>query len=397
MSVNQRLALVGAFLCAVVLGMNASAAAAPAPSTPTLPAEYDPSPRYEAQSICSPTPKPGTRKLIALIKRTYGAQQSIGTTRSCVGGTSEHKDGRAIDWMAASSGGRDEVQAFVDWLVGPDTAGVPGGNATRLGVMYIGWKNHMWRAYGQGWTPLDGCPAGDATSCHRNHVHISLTWDGASGRTSFWDGTVLTGYCSSASTSATIVDLSRAADAIPVAPFAALDTRAGTGLVNGGFFFGGGWSGDGDWGGSDGWSRPGGWGFRADPTPTPTVTAIPVPTMPTPCRVHAGGRRDGSGVLTKVTGQGGVPDLGVAAVAVRIRALQSTAPATVSVWGPGEIEPTKAAKIGLNQSAVAQVIVPVASDGTIALSTSMGAVDLLVEVTGYFTTGDQPNRTVVYG
>ncbi|MCU1376884.1 MAG: hypothetical protein JWO68_4170, partial [Actinomycetia bacterium] len=124
----------------------------------------------------------------------------------------------------------------------------------------------------------------------------------------------------------------------------------------------------------------------------------PAPTTPTPCRIHAGGGRDGGGgVLTKVTGQGGVPDLGVAAVAVTIRALQSTAPATVSVWGPGEIEPTKAVKVGLNQSAEAHMIVPVASDGTIALSTSMGAVDLMVEVTGYFIAGDQPNHTVVYG
>jgi hypothetical protein len=69
----------------------------------------------------------------------------------------------------------------------------------------------------------------------------------------------------------------------------------------------------------------------------------------------------------------------------------------VSAWGPGEAEPTKVTKVRLNHSAVAHAIVPVASDGTIALSTSMGAVDLVVEVTGYFTAGDQPNRTVVYG
>ena len=69
--------------------------------------------------------------------------------------------------------------------------------ARRLGVMYIGWNNQMWRGYdiGRGWDELRGCyaasKAGTAydNECHRSHVHISLTWEGAMALTSFWSGT----------------------------------------------------------------------------------------------------------------------------------------------------------------------------------------------------------------
>ena len=50
--------------------------------------------------------------------------------------------------------------------------------------------------------------------------------------------------------------------------------------------------------------------------------------------------------------------------------------------------------VRMNRSGSGTAIVPVASDGTIAFTTSTGATDLAVDITGYFLAGDQPNVTV---
>jgi hypothetical protein len=190
--------------------------------TRPMPVAYDPVAMYEAQSTCDPSPKPGTVKLAALIKKTYGEGQAVGISRACTsGGTSEHKEGRALDWMTSvhSRQGLANAKAFLSWLLGPDQFGVPYGNATRLGVMYVGWNDRYWAAYAsdRGWAELKGCfstpGAGSDTTCHRNHIHISLNWDGASGRTSLWDGTVLSPYCPYPWTGAIVAEAGRAADA----------------------------------------------------------------------------------------------------------------------------------------------------------------------------------------
>ncbi|MBE7190252.1 peptidoglycan-binding domain-containing protein, partial [Jatrophihabitans endophyticus] len=44
------------------------------------------------------------------------------------------------------------------------------------------------------WEPYGNCAhekgAAYANACHRTHIHISLTWNGAMGRTTFWTGKV---------------------------------------------------------------------------------------------------------------------------------------------------------------------------------------------------------------
>jgi hypothetical protein len=61
-----------------------------------------------------------------------------------------------------------------------------------LGVMYIIWNNKIWSAHSakQGWVPYRNCAKlpkrSSDTVCHRNHMHISLSWEGAMGRSSFW-------------------------------------------------------------------------------------------------------------------------------------------------------------------------------------------------------------------
>ena len=56
--------------------------------------------------------------------------------------------------------------------------------------MYMIWNNMMWGAWDGKWEPYNGCFSTPAaaldTACHRDHMHFSLSWNGAIGRTSFW-------------------------------------------------------------------------------------------------------------------------------------------------------------------------------------------------------------------
>ncbi len=147
---------------------------------------------YEGQSVCDPAPKPGALAMAETIKAVYGADQVIGIPRGCdVGGRSEHKEGRAVDWMVdiRVPAERAMAEAYLNWLLGPDQAGRMHGHAFQLGVMYIGWNDRMWRGYrpDSGWTELKGCFSKSEQKydnyCHRNHIHISLTLAGAAAST----------------------------------------------------------------------------------------------------------------------------------------------------------------------------------------------------------------------
>lgn len=148
-----------------------------------------PSGGYQGQRRCMRGDRPGIRALKNLLHRVYDRTIPIGTHRSCRGDTSEHYDGRALDWMTNARNKRQAAQAdaFVSWLTKKER-GVQGANARRLGVMYIIWRGRMWRTYAPGWRNYNGCAngGGDPTSCHRDHVHISLTWQGANKRTSWY-------------------------------------------------------------------------------------------------------------------------------------------------------------------------------------------------------------------
>ncbi|WP_156188081.1 peptidoglycan-binding domain-containing protein [Arsenicicoccus sp. oral taxon 190] len=149
---------------------------------------------------CDEQAKPGTVALAALLRRTYPGT-STAITRPCGTDalpTTEHYDGRAVDWFASARRPESLAQAesAVAWLTGPDEQGVPAGNARRLGVMYLIWNDRIWSSYrlSEGWRPYSGCAARPDprldTPCHRDHVHVSLSWEGAMGRTSWWTGRV---------------------------------------------------------------------------------------------------------------------------------------------------------------------------------------------------------------
>jgi peptidoglycan hydrolase-like protein with peptidoglycan-binding domain len=58
--------------------------------------------------------------------------------------------------------------------------------ARRLGIQYMIWKGKIWGAYNLagGWRKYTG------PDPHTNHVHISMTWAGTMGQTSFWSSCV---------------------------------------------------------------------------------------------------------------------------------------------------------------------------------------------------------------
>jgi peptidoglycan hydrolase-like protein with peptidoglycan-binding domain len=192
------LACAAALLALAAVRPVRAAAATPVPGTPArLPAAIEPLAPYVEQTACSPATKHGTSLLAALLRRTYSGT-STATVYACGtdGTRSEHYDGRAIDWMVSvrNSTQRAEATAFISWLLATDARGNKFAMARRLGVMYLIWDNRMWGAWDGKWEEYNGCAslpsAADDNACHRTHVHVSLSWNGANGRTTFWSGRV---------------------------------------------------------------------------------------------------------------------------------------------------------------------------------------------------------------
>ncbi len=332
-------------------GVGLPAAPMPAGAPVPLPSEYDVRPEYEGQSQCDPVPKPGTLRFADLIKATYGGEETVWIPRDCgVGGQSEHKEGRALDWMGnvRDAGDRAEAETFLNWLLGPDQFGIEYGNAIRLGVMYIGWNDRIWRGYdiNKGWTELKGCFAkpdkGSDNTCHRNHIHISLTWDGASGRSSFWDGTPFTApFCAREKSSAGGAPATRVGGVVAVDQVRVVGTRSVIGVKE-------------------------------------------------RCRLQQDRwNGDSKRIFAKVTGVGGVPADGVAAVLIRVSALGTNAPTTLRAWAPGAGSSVPVVKAPINSDASGDAIIPVASNGTIAIATTAGATDVTVDVLGYYPNGSE--------
>jgi len=164
----------------------------PASATETPPIEdYSP---YVPQTTCSPSTKPGTKVFAAwLVRRHGGGTGTIG--RSCaIGGTSEHKEGRAFDWVldARSTADRVRARAFLDQAFATDAAGNTHSLARRMGIMYVIWNDRMWSSYSQ-FQVRDYLSSSckDVQHCsrtlrHRDHMHISLSRRGGRGLTSWY-------------------------------------------------------------------------------------------------------------------------------------------------------------------------------------------------------------------
>ena len=129
---------------------------------------------YDGADSCSPTDKPGAVTLKDLVLATYpGTTAHIG--RACGSGSSEHYEGRAIDWMVSAETQRPMAEDLFRWLLADDAYGNDNAMVRRLGVMYIIFDRQVWRAY----DPDDGWQSYDGSNPHTDHVHISMSWDGA--------------------------------------------------------------------------------------------------------------------------------------------------------------------------------------------------------------------------
>jgi hypothetical protein len=186
----SRLAGLVASAAAALVGFAGPAGAVVPQSPVPLPKTVESFAPYQPQIYCDPTVKPGTQALADLLTSTYAGTQIVSTVRPCGTDTSEHYDGRAIDWGVDHriDKQRRQGKAFLSWLFATDGHGNPYAMARRLGVMYVIWNKQIWGSWDQTWEPY-AC-AGDATSCHIDHMHISLDWSGAMQQTSFWDGQV---------------------------------------------------------------------------------------------------------------------------------------------------------------------------------------------------------------
>ncbi len=148
--------------------------------------DYQP---YDGQSTCAPTERPGVQDFRDMLLMEFPHTADWGITRACgAGGTSEHKEGRALDWRVDVFTERETADQLIAWLMATDEFGNKHAMARRLGVMYIIWDKKIWGSYNPdaGFRPYS-C-GGDVTSCHQDHVHFSFGWPGARQQTSWWTG-----------------------------------------------------------------------------------------------------------------------------------------------------------------------------------------------------------------
>lgn len=153
----------------------------------------EPYARYQPQTKCRRKAKPGVLMLADWLTERGGGYGPI--SRSCAGSsTSEHKEGRAFDWMLDARKKRDRRLAnrFLRQAFAPDDTGEPHALARRMGIMYVIWNDRTWASYrdferrpylSSGCRTRKRC---SKTLRHRDHMHISLTRKAARGEFSWY-------------------------------------------------------------------------------------------------------------------------------------------------------------------------------------------------------------------
>jgi hypothetical protein len=112
---------------------------------------------------------PRMRQVKDEVDRRFGPFVDIGCFRAEAGG--EHPLGRACDFML-STGGVMPTAAKVQ--LGSQIAAWAPANASRLGIMYIIYRQRIWdiRMASTAWVPM--ADRGSITANHFDHVHISV-------------------------------------------------------------------------------------------------------------------------------------------------------------------------------------------------------------------------------
>ncbi len=339
--------LVAALVVALLQPVGAASAASPVPVPPTLPVAIEPLAGYQGAQLCDPVARTGVNKLKSLLAATYSST-SFGITRACSGttATSEHMEGRALDWMISGATQKANAQAFLAWLLKSDAAGNPQAMARRMGIMYIVWDDRMFRLYdtGRGWSEYQGCSATQAasydTTCHRNHVHFSLSWDGAAGKTSYWSGSAVTApNCPEVGGVAVPAALAKTGlELMPLPPFRLLDTAGTIGVS-------------------------------------------------TRCRLAQDSDPD-QRIDVQVSGRGGVPP-SATAVVLSVQVRGPNAPLKLYVEPTGSTAPRlRVSTTAMNVNGLGSMTVPLGSGGRVSLTLPTGASDVSVDVLGYYASPD---------
>jgi hypothetical protein len=187
--------VVTAALTTVAAATSVTVLAAPASAAPAYDVPVEDYASYQPQTRCRDAARPGTQELAEWIDARFAGGSALASVRSCgSGGTSEHKDGRAIDWSmdATDRGQRQEVRRFLDTVLAPDGSGTAHALARRMGIMYVIWNDHMWASYdGFGRKDYRNAACAQVSTCsatlrHRDHVHISLSRAGGRADTSWY-------------------------------------------------------------------------------------------------------------------------------------------------------------------------------------------------------------------
>jgi peptidoglycan DL-endopeptidase CwlO len=112
---------------------------------------------------------PRMREVRDEVDRRFGPFSAIGCYRP--GSDGEHPLGRACDFMLSTGG---VMPAAASVQKGYDIAAWAQANASRLGIMYIIYRQRIWdvRMPSSGWVPMEN--RGSITANHFDHVHISV-------------------------------------------------------------------------------------------------------------------------------------------------------------------------------------------------------------------------------
>lgn len=194
-----------ALLATLLAGATSASAEEAAPSfkdtlastTVTSSAPYlmpvEPYAGYQPQTKCRRKAKPGVLMLADWLVARGGGYGAI--FRECAGSsTSEHKESRAFDWVLDATSETDQAlaAALLAELFAPDDTGEPTALARRMGIMYVIWDDTMYASYDEFVAKRylsSGCRnrrTCSPTLRHRDHLHVSLTRQGAKGLTSWY-------------------------------------------------------------------------------------------------------------------------------------------------------------------------------------------------------------------
>lgn len=154
--------------------------------------------RYDNATRCRKRPMPGTAALQRWLEKKWRGE-SWGIMRCEKLGRrnySLHAEGRALDWHldVRNPADRRAARRLILTLLATDRAGNAHALARRMGVQEIIWDCRSWWSGSERMGRYSYCYTRsgkrkrriDQTQAHRDHVHIGLNLDGASGRTSFW-------------------------------------------------------------------------------------------------------------------------------------------------------------------------------------------------------------------